>query len=47
MMCVRPPEITPGQWGEPLYQQFVLESKDFDMWVGRWCDRVEQYYAQT
>jgi len=41
MMCVRPPEITPGQWGEPLYQQFVLESKDFDMWVGRWCDRVE------
>lgn len=47
MMCVRPPEIAPGVWGEPQYQQFVLESKDFDMWVSRWCDRVEQYYAQT
>jgi hypothetical protein len=47
MMCVRPPEIAPGQWGEPQYQQFVLEERDFDMWVGRWCDRVEQYYAQT
>lgn len=47
MMCVRPPEIAPGQWGEPQYQQFVLEPSDFDMWVGKWCDRVEQYYSQT
>jgi genome maintenance exonuclease 1 len=47
LMCVRPPEVSPGQWGEPQYQQFVLEPKDFDMWVGRWCDRVEQYYNQT
>ncbi len=47
LMCVRPPEVSPGQWGEPQYQQFILEPKDFDMWVGRWCDRVEQYYAQT
>ena len=47
MMCVRPPEIAPGQWGEPQYQQFILETKDFDMWVNKWCDRVEQYYAQT
>ena len=44
LMCVRPPEVEPGKWGEPQYQQFVLETKDFDMWVGRWCDRVEQYY---
>lgn len=44
LMCVKPPEISPGQWGEPQYQQFVLESDDFDMWVSRWCDRVEQYY---
>jgi len=44
MMCVRPPEIDPGVWGEPQYQQFVLESRDFDMWTERWCDRVEQYY---
>ena len=47
LMCVRPPEVSPGQWGEPQYQQFILEPKDFEMWVGRWCDRVEQYYAQT
>ncbi len=44
MMCVRPPEIEPGVWGKPQYQQFVLESNDFDMWTERWCDRVEQYY---
>lgn len=44
MMCVRPPEIAPGQWGEPQYQQFILEPKDFDYWTNRWCDRVEQYY---
>ena len=44
LMCVRPPEIAPGQWGEPEYQQFVLEPSDFDMWTNRWCDRVSQYY---
>lgn len=44
MMCVRPPEIEPGKWGQPEYQQFILESKDFDMWTERWCDRVSQYY---
>lgn len=44
MMCVRPPEIAPGVWGEPQYQQFILETKDFDYWTNRWCDRVEQYY---
>ncbi len=44
MMCVRPPEIEPGKWGEPQYQQFILESKDFDYWTDRWCDRVSEYY---
>lgn len=44
LMCVRPPETAPGVWGKPQYQEFVLEPKDFDFWVGRWCDRVEQYY---
>ena len=44
MMCVRPPEIEPGKWGEPQYQQFVLESNDFDMWTERWCQRVSEYY---
>lgn len=44
MMCVRPPEIEPGVWGEPQYQQFILNSNDFDYWTERWCDRVSQYY---
>lgn len=26
------------------YQEFILESKDFDYWTERWCDRVSQYY---
>lgn len=26
------------------YQEFVLEPKDFDSWVERWCDRVSEYY---
>jgi genome maintenance exonuclease 1 len=29
------------------YQEFILEPKDFDMWTGRWCDRVSEYYKQT
>ena len=44
MMCVRPPEIEPGKWGEPEYQQFILEPSDFDYWTNRWCDRVSEYY---
>lgn len=44
MMCVRPPEIAPGQWGQPEYQQFILEPKDFDYWTERWCARVSEYY---
>jgi hypothetical protein len=44
MMCVRPPEISPGTWGEPQYQQFILEPKDFDYWTERWCNRVSEYY---
>lgn len=47
MMCVRPPEISPGKWGEPEYQQFVLDPSDFDMWTDRWCDRVSEFYKLT
>jgi len=45
MMCVKPPELTPGQWGEPEYQQFILDPNDFDMWSNRWFDRLEEYYS--
>lgn len=44
MMCVKPAEITPGVWGEPQYQEFILEPEDFDHWTNKWCDRVSQFY---
>jgi genome maintenance exonuclease 1 len=47
LMCVKPPEVTPGVWGEPEYQQFVLEPRDFDMWSNRWWDRVAEYYKSN
>lgn len=27
-----------------VYQEFILEPKDFDYWTNRWCDRVSEYY---
>jgi len=47
LMCVRPPEIHPGKWGDPVYQQFVLEPKDFDTWTHKWWDRVTEYYKNN
>lgn len=44
LMCVKPPEIAPGEWGDPQYQEFVLEPRNFDHWHQRWIERVEQYY---
>jgi len=44
LMCVKPPEIAPGEWGDPQYQEFVLEPRDFDHWHQHWIKRVEQYY---
>lgn len=32
---------------EPKYQEFILESKDFDYWERRWWDRVEEYYRKN
>lgn len=46
LMCVRPPEIEPGVWGEPVYQEFILTPDKFDYWTDRWCNRVEEYYAK-
>jgi len=44
LMCVKPPEIEPGLWGEPQYQEFILKPKDFDYWENKWWERVEKYY---
>jgi len=46
LMCVKPDEIEPGVWGKPKYQEFILESKVFDMWEQRWWKRVEEYYSK-
>jgi len=45
MMCVKPPEIAPGQWGEPEYQEFRLLPEHFDYWTDRWFNRLEEYYS--
>jgi len=47
LMCVRPPEVSPGQWGDPQYQEFILKPADFNMWTNRWWDRVDQYYRNN
>jgi len=44
LMCVKPEELSPGVWADPQYQEFILESKDFDYWTERWCARVSEYY---
>ena len=42
LMCVKP-----GEDGIPVYQEFVLESKDFDYWSDQWWRRLEQYYLSN
>ena len=47
LMCVKPPEISPMVWGEPVYQEFILKPEDFPMWERKWWDRVEEYYSKN
>lgn len=47
LMCVAPPEISPGVWAEPQYQEFILKPDDFGYWEDRWWARVEQYYKEN
>lgn len=46
MICVKPEELAPNSWSNPVYQEFVLEEDQFDVWANRWWDRVEAYYAK-
>lgn len=43
-MAVKPPEMSPGVFGESQYQQFDLLPKDFNYWQDQWLDKVETYY---
>lgn len=47
LMCVKPPEISPGVFGQPQYQQFVLRPSQFKYWERKWWDRVEEYYRKN
>jgi genome maintenance exonuclease 1 len=40
LMCVKPKT----DQDEPVYQEFVLEPKDFAYWSEQWMRRVELYY---
>jgi hypothetical protein len=48
LMCVKPPVDEMGHpTVRPEYQEFTLESKDFDHWADQWWRRLEQYYLQA
>ena len=48
LMCVKPPVDTQGRpTARPEYQEFVLETADFDHWADAWWRRLEQYYLLT
>lgn len=47
LMCVKPPEIAPGKWGQPQYQEFILTPDKFGYWEAQWWNRVEQYYREN
>jgi genome maintenance exonuclease 1 len=48
LMCVKPPVDDMGRpTARPEYQEFTLESKDFDYWADQWWRRLELYYLQA
>lgn len=47
LMCVVPLEISPGVWGIPQYQEFILSPVNFNYWEHKWWDQLEQFYTQN
>lgn len=46
LMCVKPElDEQNNIIKPPEYQEFVLESRDFDRWEQAWWQRLEQYYT--
>jgi len=46
-MAIKPPELSPGVFGESVYQQFDLLPKDYNYWEDQWLTKVESYYRLT
>ena len=45
LMCVKPPVDDMGRpTARPQYQEFILDSSDYDKYVDLWWKRLEQYY---
>lgn len=44
LMAVAPKEIEPGLFEQAEFQTWVLQGNEWNIWMDRWFDRVEQYY---
>ena len=48
LMCVKPPVDEMGRpTTRPEYQEFILETADFDHWADAWWRRLELYYLNN
>lgn len=48
LMCVKPEVDNMGNLlTDPVYQEFILEPRDFDHWADQWWRRLELYYLQA
>lgn len=46
LMCVKPKQDdNMNQLEPPLYQEFVIEGEEFELWRQEWWKRVEKYYV--
>lgn len=45
-MCAAPKEISPGLYEKPIYQEFIIEDKEFDYYTDKWYQKLEEYYRQ-
>jgi genome maintenance exonuclease 1 len=44
LMAVAPKEISPGLFEQAEFQTWTLNGNEWNIWMDRWFDRVEQYY---
>lgn len=44
LICVKPPELSPWVWGDPQYQEFIVQGSDWDLYQDKMWSRLEQYY---